>query len=313
MLRTTRAPLAAFLLLCLLGSLGPLRSELAPAAAPSAVPLWLLSSWPYLLIATLAFAYTALRHRPWLPATLLTSAVFVGLGLFVVPNVAVQFARSWIDPFTEVILLALTPVFTVVLEPHIAVSSAQPRYALLAATTAASGLLLVFPFSLPRSASEAAGWLLLLVAAGVVAAAYCSAVHLISQRLRQSGAPLAAIASAASALAFLFINFLSRTFHLRFATQQTSLIGSTLIEASSLLLFFWLLPRLSALRLTTRFVLSPLFSSLVSLILLRPTVTARDVAGLLLAAGGSAWLLLAPVTKCDPPASLLGLDNNSVL
>ncbi len=313
MLRTTRASLAVFLLLCLLGSLGPLRGELAPSPATSAFPPWLLPAWPYLLIAVLALACTVLRRQRWLPAKLLTSAIFVGLGLFVVPNVALRVVESWVDPFTQVILLALTPVFTVVLEPHIAGSSTQPRYALAAVTTAASGLLLIFPFSLPRSAFDAAGWLILLLAAGVIATAYCTVARLASQHSRQSGTSLVAIISSTSALSFLFISILASTLHLRFAAQQTSLIWSTLIEASSLLLLFWLLPRLSASRLTTRFILSPLFSSLVSLILLRPTVTARDVGGLLLAAAGSAWLLFAPLTKCDAPVSPLNLGNNPLL
>lgn len=307
MLRTARVPLAAFLLLCLLGALGPLRNELAPSASPSAFPPWLLPAWPYLLAALLAATYALLRRLARLPTSRVYAAVCIGLGLFVVPTVVLLVVQSWIDPFTQVILLALTPVFTIVLEPHIAPSFAQPRHALVASIGAASGLLLIFPFQLPGTTAAAAAWLVVLLTVCIVAAAYCRAVQLASQLSQKSSTPLAAIACAVSAGAFVLTGIVVQTLHLPLAALRAGFLWSALVDTPGLLLLFWLLPRLSASRLTTRFILSPFFSSLVALCLLRPTVTARDVAGLLFAGAGSAWLLLASASGPHASSSTLGL------
>lgn len=264
-----------------------------------------------MLAALLATTYTLLRRQEWLPASRVCAAVFIGIGLFVVPTVALSFVQSWIDPFTQVILLALTPVFAVVLEPHIAPSSALPSHALVSAIGAASGLLLIFPFQLPRTTAAAVAWIVLLLAVATVAASYCHASNLAAQLRQGPIAPLAAITSAASALAFLFIGILAQTFRLPLGAARAPLLWSILIDAPSLLLLFWLLPRLSASRIAARLVVSPLFSSLIALLLLHPAVTTRDIAGLLLAAAGSVWLLLAPTAELDAPVSPLHLGDTS--
>lgn len=301
--RTARAPLAAFFLLCLLGALGTLRGELAPRVPPSALPHWLLPAWPYLLAALLAAAYALMRRAPWLSAYNTRAAALIGLGLFVVPALTLSVVQQWIDPFTQVILLALTPIFAVVLEPHFDHTAAPPRHALVAAMAGAAGLLLVFPFQLPRSAAAAGGWLALLLAVLALAAANCRAVQLASLLPPHSVAPMAVIATATSALASLVFGGIARALPLPHALAGASLLWSALVDTPSVLLLFWLLPRLSASRITTRFIVAPLFSSLAGLILLRPSITARDAAGLLLAAAGSAWLLLAPHADPESPAS----------
>ncbi len=305
--RTARTPLAAFLVLCLLGSLGPLRSEFAPAITSSALPPWLTLALPYLLAAVVAAAYALLNRLIWLSASQARTAAFIGLGLFAVPALVLRLAQPWIDPFTQVILLALVPVFAVVLEPHIAQPYTPARHTLVAALAAAAGLLLVFPFQLPRTTAVAAAWLAALLAVCIVAAAYCRAAQLAIQIPSSSVASFTVVCCAASAAAFLLVGNVESAFHLPSAPPHAQLLWSTLIDAPSLLLLFWLLPRLPASRITTRFILSPLFTSLAGLILLQPALTLRTTLGLVLAAGGSAWLLLAPASRPDASSASLGL------
>lgn len=301
--RTARAPLAAFFLLCLLGALGTWRGELAPRVTPSALPHWLLPAWPYLLAAFFAATYALIRRAPWLSLRQTRTSILIGLGLFVVPALTLSVVQQWIDPFTQVILLALTPIFAVVLEPHLDHTAAPPHHALAAAIAGAAGLLLVFPFQLPRSTAAAGGWLALLLAVLALAAANCRAVQLASLLPRHSVAPITVIATATSAIAFLVFGGIAHALPLPHTAAGASLLWSAIVDTPSLLLLFWLLPRLSASRITTRFVLSPLFSSLAGLILLRPTLALRDAIGLLLAAAGCAWLLLAPHAEPESPTS----------
>jgi drug/metabolite transporter (DMT)-like permease len=305
--RTARAPRIAFLALCLLGALGPLRGEFAPAITSSALPPWLTPALPYVLAALLAAARALLRRLPWLSASQARTGAFIGLGLFAVPTLALRLAQAWIDPFTQVILLALVPVFAVVLEPHIAQPYTPARHALVAALAATAGLLLVFPFLLPRTAAAAAAWLVVLLAVCIVATAYCRAAQLAIQIPSSAIGSFAAVACAASVAAFLIAGIVESAFHLPSAPPHTQLLWSTLIDAPSLLLLFWLLPRLSASRISTRFILSPLFSSLAGLIFLQPALTLRTTLGLVLATGGSAWLLLAPPSGPDLSSASLGL------
>lgn len=307
MLRTTRAPLAAFLLLCLLGSLGPLRSELAPRVTVSLVPLWLVPAWPYLLAALTAAALTQLRGIPWLPAHRVRAAILIGFGLFIIPAITLRAAGTQIDSFTAVILLALTPIFTAVLEPHIGCAATQPRHALVAATAAALGLILYFPFQLPRTVAEAASWLLLMITSSVVAASYCRAALLTIQSPQSFAAPAAAIACAASSAALILIASFAHAYGLSFASRPVNLLWSTFVDTPGLLLLFWLLPRLAASRLSSHFVITPLFTSVVALIVVRPAITLRDISGLILATVGSAWLLFAPSFGRDDSSSTLGL------
>lgn len=309
MLRTARAPLAAFLLLCLLGSLGPLRREFVAEFAASAMPLWLGASLPYALAAMACTAYALSRRVPWLPTQSTRVIILISLGIFVLPALSLRFLQAWLDPFTEVALWALAPVFTVVLEPHLAPPSQPPRHALVAALASAAGLLLVFPFQLPRSTAAFLAWLALLLTVLVVAATYCRAVHLASRLARPSVAPLAAIACAVAAATFLVVDGFARMLHLSDAVPPTGILWASLVNVPGLLLLFWLLPRLSAARIATRFVLSPLFSSITGLILLRPSIGTRDALGLVLAAFGSAWLLLAPKASPDSSVSQLPLGS----
>ena len=71
------------------------------------------------------------------------------------------------------------------------------------------------------------------------------------------------------------------------------------IEWPALLLLFWLMRRMSAVQMTTRFLLAPLITNLIGLVLLRPTVSFRAGLGLVLIAGGAGWLLFSEESESE--------------
>ena len=60
--------------------------------------------------------------------------------------------------------------------------------------------------------------------------------------------------------------------------------------------------RMTAVRMTTRFLIAPLLANLIGLAFLRPGVQLRGWLGLSLIALGSGWLLLAPKMSRSEPA-----------
>ncbi len=73
------------------------------------------------------------------------------------------------------------------------------------------------------------------------------------------------------------------------------------------LLLFWLMRRMNAAAMTTRYVVAPLIANLIGLALLRPTVSLRAGLGLALIAAGAGWLLFARAGKqenTDAPQTL---------
>jgi drug/metabolite transporter (DMT)-like permease len=64
---------------------------------------------------------------------------------------------------------------------------------------------------------------------------------------------------------------------------------------------------MTAPRMTTRFLLSPLIAILIGMALDRPSVGLRTWAGLLLIAAGAGWLLFVPGEEPNPEPSSLSL------
>ena len=75
----------------------------------------------------------------------------------------------------------------------------------------------------------------------------------------------------------------------------------------AVILLFWLLPRITATRMTTRFLLAPLIAILISMALNQPRVELRVGLGILLIVAGAAWLLFAPDRQPGADNSLLSL------
>jgi drug/metabolite transporter (DMT)-like permease len=264
---------------------------------------------PLALLAAAAGLYAAARRATWPHGKHLWPPVLIGLALFVAPSVLVHFALGWVSAFTRVVLFSLVPVFAVVFEPHLGRNANAPlRGALLASLASLVGMLCVFPVDTPASIEAGCAFAIVIVAAACVAAANCYAVRIASEPPQNTIAPIAAIACSAAALGLLAAS--AATESLTWTTNVQDLAWSALVTLPGLLLLFWLMPRITAVRMTTRFVLAPLIAILIGMAIDRPAVAPRIWLGILLAAGGAAWLLLPPDDQPTTNSSTLNLDRN---
>jgi len=301
------ATLAGFFLLCILLAVGAMRSDLFPDMSRSSVPQMEREAVPFSLFAVTAISMSLFRKSQRPRGRHLWAAVLIGLGLFVVPALLVFLARDWISSLTRVALISLVPVFAVVLEPHIA--SAENRTSpsktlLLGALAAVLGTLCVFPLAIPDSIQTGAAFAAVIGSAACVAAANCYAVRIASESPAHSFISIAAIAGATAAVGLIIATALTGGLTLQPSTLASELGWSAIISVPGLFLLFWLMSRMSATRMTARFVLAPLFAILFSSALEHPKIEVRIYLGLLLIAGGAGWILFAPDENPDTASPL---------
>ena len=291
--RSKAIPAAGLLLLCLLWSLASLRADLFPGLVPEILPPLERQALPFALLAVAATLFSLRRGIKWPDRKGLLASVIVGLGLFVAPALSFSIAKEWVGNLTQVALFSITPVFAVVFEPYIGSRDmvSQSNSSLLAALTAVVGTLCVIPAGAPNSIETAGAYCVVLLAAAAVAAANCVAVNTATQLAHDSLAPMAAIAALTAVGVLAPLSALTEQPLLRMSALGPGLAWSGVAELPELLLLFWLMRRMTATRMTTRFVLTPLMASLIGLVLLRPSVGPRACMGLILMAAGSAWLL----------------------
>ncbi len=293
-LRSGPSPHLALLLLSALWTVGWLLPDLFPGAATnisSPIRQAILFSFFAAITASIALA----RRIEFPRGRLAWASAGIGLGFFVMPAAAAAFAHDRISNFDEVAVLCLTPVFAVVLEPYL--QDCPPRRGrapLPAALAAIAGILFLFPLETPTSFREGVALVVLLMTAFTIAATNCLAVRLAHAVPGTSTLPIAALAAGTSALCFALTAALTP------ATPRTSsalpfgLLRLLLLDLPSLFLLFWLLSRLSATRMTARFLLAPLFASLAGLAIEQRWPPLPALPGILLLAAGSAWLVFAP-------------------
>jgi drug/metabolite transporter (DMT)-like permease len=203
----------------------------------------------------------------------------------------------------RVALFSLAPVIAVVLEPYLGASplggdrGLPGMSGLMGALTAVAGTLCVFPLQIPGSIEAAAAVGAVILAAACVAAANCGAVRLARALKAKAIAPMAAIAGAAAAAGLASASALTERAAWRWEGIAPELGRAVVFELPGLLLLFWLMQRMSAARMTTRFVLAPLMTILIGMALERPAVGLRTWAGLVLIAAGAGWLLFAPAEE----------------
>jgi hypothetical protein len=221
--------------------------------------------------------------------------------MFAAPAILLQLANGSISDSTRVALFSLVPVFAVVLEPHLG-SGGGNEGALGSALVAVGGTLLLFPFELPQSLRDAAAWSGVLAAVVSIAATNCVAVRSAREDRARSISAFASIAAGSAAVVLGAVGaFLER------GTGSILRMDIwTLPEVIALVLLFWLMTCMSAIAMTTRFLIAPLIANLIEVAILRPRVSLRDWAGFLLIAAGTGWLLLVPQMKKG--ASTLKLD-----
>ncbi|HEU5458444.1 MAG TPA: hypothetical protein VFU68_07480 [Terracidiphilus sp.] len=304
-MRTRLLHAAALVLLSLLWAAGSFRADLLPASFSATLPFFFAAALPLALLAVFAAAIALLGRSPWPRGKHALSALWIALGLFLAPAWLTHLAQSSVSSLARVALFALVPVFAVVLEPHLDPIASRPPVSLAASIAAVLGMLLVFGLELPSTLAAAAAQGALMLAAFLIAAANCHAVHIARVLPPRSLASFTALAAAAAFAMLLASGFLLGP-RLPSALHASALLWPTLVDLPALALLFWLFPRLSALHMTTRFLLAPLFAALVSALIVAPRISLRAACGLLLIAAASAWLLFAPgeSTPADVPLQI---------
>jgi len=303
--------LSVLLLLCFLLAIGAMRSDLFPASSANSTPQMEMEALPFALLTVIAASFAAAHRATWPRGKQLGPPILMALALFVAPSVIVHFALDWVSAFTRVVLFSLVPVFAVVFEPHLGRSSAsQSRGGLLAALVSLIGMLCVFPVETPASIQAGCAFAVVIVAAAGVAAANCYAVRLASESSQQTIIPMAAIASAAAALGLIASGAVTDGFPTHLSMDGQDLAWSLIVALPGLLLLFWLMPRLTAVRMTSRFVLAPLIAILIGMAIDRPAVGPRIWLGLLLVVGGAAWLLFARDDQPTANSSTFNLNGD---
>ncbi|HEY1767875.1 MAG TPA: DMT family transporter [Terracidiphilus sp.] len=284
------APVAALLLLCFLWSVQSLRSDLFPGLIPAAMPPIELDILSFGLLAIAAFLVGWKRKARWPRSGQIWASILIGLGLFVVPAILLSLAADRVSSFTRVALFGLAPVFAVVLEPHFDSPSGgrENSNGLAAALVALVGMLCVFPLAAPATWEAALADCAVVVAAASVAAANHWAVYLAGQG--EPFAPMAALAASAAALG-LAAFAISERIAWNWGASSVSLAWVSFVDLPALALLFWLMGRISAARMMTRFVIAPLMTILMGIALEQPALGLRTWIGLALMAAGACWLL----------------------
>ena len=305
--RVQPGTIVALLSLSLLWAAGPLRSELLPEQLAAALPRLATQALPLALLALVSAVFSWRPRAHWLRGRRLRSAIWIGLGLFTVPALLVNASAGWVSGLARAALLTLVPVFSIVLEPYFGNSAARPiRGALPAALVAVLGALLVFPAPNPASIQTASAIAAVILAAGCIAAANCYAVAVFQNFENPSAAPITAVAASVGALSLGIASLFLERSAPQPAAIAPELLWAAAIELPALLLLFWLMRRLSAVQMSTRFVLAPLVVVPLGALLIQSTLVPRTWLGLLAMTVGAAYLLFAPEATEEPPTLLGG-------
>jgi drug/metabolite transporter (DMT)-like permease len=306
--RNSRAvPIAVLLLLSLLWACGVLRPLLISSTAFDLLPHYERQALPFALLAGMVGAVALLRPAPSPRGPVVRNSLLVGLGLFIAPTAIIDFAASSTTAVTRTALLTLVPLFAAVFEPYIGQSDSrqQSRNGLLATLVGVCGALCVFPAKLPESIGAAGAFCAVIVAAACVAAANCKSVT-VAQECPDSLPTMAAIAAVLTAVAEAGASVALEHPVLVWGALWPSLLWSAAIDVPVLLLLFWLMPRLSAPRMATRYLLGPLIAVAVGAVLIRSPLAWRTWLGLTLMSAAAVYLLLAPDAK--PESTGLALN-----
>ncbi|HEY1577439.1 MAG TPA: hypothetical protein VGF82_10260 [Terracidiphilus sp.] len=282
-------PIGGLLLLSLLWAAGWVRADLFPGPGPG-VKLGPLESEAAVLGVFAGLSGLALvRRSKWPGGRFAGRAVLAGLGLFVLPTILAESTRNWVGDSTRVAFFSLTPLFAIVFEPHLGIGNEKSQEArgLSAALLGAAGTLLIFPVEVPHSYASAFALAGLLCAAATAAAGNCVGVRIA----RECGS-LATLSTVTCGSAAFLLGLLGLALHQKEAAGLKVDLWA-IADLLALALLFWLMRRMSAPQMTTRFLIAPLIANVISLAFLRPHLEVQAWAGLLMITVGSGWMLFA--------------------
>lgn len=301
-------PVTGLLLLCFLWSLGSLRSDLLPAQFAAGLPALEREALHLGVLAVVGWLLAGVFRSPWPKGRQIWDAMLLGLGIFVVPALLGEATKNEIPDLTRVALYSLAPVFAVAFEPYLGrLTELQSKGGLLAALGCVIGTLGVFPLMIPRTWEGAGSFFAIILAVASVAATNCWGVRFISELPPKAGAPVASIAGASAGVILAAASFISEQPVWTHELIGPEIAWTTSVELPALLLLFWLLRRMSAVRMTTRFVVAPLIVNIVGLIVLRPSMRLRAGLGIVLIAVSAVWLLISHEEDGTPEALPLNL------
>lgn len=300
--RRTRGDLSAafgLLLLSALWAVASLGKDLSPHFDAATISPPLRQAVFYSAFAALAASVTAARRIEFPRGRKAWACAGIGIGLFVVPAALVACAEGWTSTLDRVAIFSLTPVFAVVLEPYLQGAPPRPPKAALAGAMAGvAGVLFVLPLDIPGSFRAGVALCALVGAAASIAATNCLAVRLARNLASRSTLPMAAQASAGSAVCFAAAAAFTPRTEWRWSPLLPQLL-LLVIDLPGLFLLFWLMRWLAASRMTARFLLTPLFAIFAGTILDRASPPGRAWLGMALLASGAGWLVFAPAEKTD--------------
>lgn len=303
-------PVLGLLLLSALWALGSLRSDLFPEFGAHPLTPDQADAVLFCAFAVVAAFIAVARHAEFPRGSRAWANAGIGLGLFVVPAALVAWAQGELSALDRVAIFSLTPVFAVVLEPHLQGNDPKPGKAALGATLAAvSGVLCLFPLQIPGSLRAGLALLALLTASFCIAAANCVAVRLALHTADRSILPLAAQAAGAAGICFVASALFAPHGNWQWSELAPQFLGLLIFDLPALFLLFWMMRRLAASRMTARFLLAPLITIVAGMALQAPLLSARAWFGIALLAGGAGWLAFSPAERSD----LEGLNLRSAL
>jgi len=304
-------PVTGLLLLCFLWSLESLRSDLLPAQFATGLPPLEREALHLGILAFVGWLLAGVFRAPWPRGRQVWDSVLLGLGMFVVPALFGEAAKTEIPDLTRVALYSLAPVFAVALEPYLGrLTESQSKGGLLAALGCVIGTLAVFPLMIPRTWEGAGGFFAIILAVASVAATNCWGVRFISELPSKSGAPVASIAGASAGAMLAAASFIGEKPVWNHSGVGPEIAWTTSVELPAFLLLFWLMRRMSAVRMTTRFVVAPLIVNVVGLIALRPSMRLRAGLGIALIGISAGWLLASHEEEAPPDPLPLKLNQS---
>ena len=283
-----------FLLLCLLRATAwiiPSNPDSLPAPEQQAIRYGIAG------IGALLFAGRGLSDR--LRASTWTSLSVTSVGLFGLPIVLIGWAQGSV---TETGISALFAAVPTVVAIGMATGAEEVgRRFLTPALVAFGGALLLLPVNLLESLQgdlRLAGLVLAILLVGI------TSVRMF--RLLQSVAyPDAVVVIGLSNAIFLTICCIANGSLVWRWNQLTSIISiASLVDLIEMALLIWLLREMLPIRLSTRYLLIPLFTVIEGYVILRPQITARLTVGAALLAAGAAWILFTRIEENEPVLSL---------
>ena len=302
--RAGLSPTLALLLLSALWAAASLRTDLFPSPGADSLPTALSQAVLFSIFAAVAASIAAARHVEFPPKRAAWACAGIGIGLFVVPAALVACTQGLVSTLDRVAVFSLTPVFAVVLEPYLqGTGPRQGKAALAGALLAVAGILTVLPLDIPGSFGAGAALCALLAAAVAIAATNCLAVRIAYDIAGRSILPMAALAGVASAVCFAGAALFTPRAAWRWNAFSTQILGLLEFDTPALFLLFWLMRRLSASRMTARFLLAPLFTVLAGIALEPTSPPLRAWFGMALLAGGAGWIVFAPAENTGSEAS----------